>query len=182
MKKKALLVLADGFEEVEALSPFDVLKRAGCDVTLAGLNAKEVKSARGVKVLTDVKINDLKGDFDAIILPGGGLGAENLSKSEKVNVLIKEMFVQGKLIAAICASPTKVLAPTGILSGKKATCYPSEKDNFPGDVTFVDEPVVVDENVVTSKGPGTALLFGIKLAELLVGKSVATSIKKDMLF
>jgi len=181
MAKKAVILLADGFEEIEAMAPFDILKRAGIEVTLAGLSALEVKTAHGAKVIADSKLDDLKADFDAVILPGGGLGAENLSKSEKVKKLLKKMHFKGKLIAAICASPAYVLAPAGILSGKKATCYPSCKEMLPGDVSFSDEAVVVDGNILTSKGPGTAIAFGTKLAEILAGKRVADSIKTKML-
>ncbi|MFC1576540.1 DJ-1 family glyoxalase III [Candidatus Omnitrophota bacterium] len=181
MKKKVLIILADGFEDVEAVAPMDVLDRAGVGVTLAGLEAKEVKSAHGIKVLADTTLDALTEEFDAVILPGGGGGAKKLSESEKVKNIITTMNDKGKVVAAICASPAWVLAPTGILNGKKATCYPGEEKAFPPEVKASNEAVVVDGNIVTSRGPGTALLFGLKLAEILVGKEVANTVKSKML-
>jgi len=182
MPKKALLVLADGFEEIEAFAPFDILKRAGIDVTLAGVPRKEVKSARGAKVLTD-KILDEKDElYDAVIFPGGLAGAENLAKSEKVKSLIKKMHEKGKIIAAICASPAVVLAPLGVLDGKEATCYPGMEKKFTSKIHFTQSPVVLDGNMLTSRAPGTAHLLGFKLAELLAGREKAESVKKATLF
>ena len=180
MKKKVLIVLADGFEELEAVAPIDVLKRAGLEVTIAGLDKSNIESARGLKILTDSKLDDIKGEFDCLILPGGGEGAENLAKSLKLKSLIKDMYNRGKLIAAICASPVLVLSPTGILKGKKATCYPGVEKEFSPDVKFVNENIVVDGNIVTSRGPGTALLFGLKIVEILIGKETADSLKEKM--
>jgi len=179
--KKALMVLADGFEEVEASAPVDVLRRANVNVTIAGLSKKEVPGARGIKVLADTTLDEAKGDFDAVIFPGGQAGAENLSKSERVRNLIKEMNKKGKIIAAICASPAVVLAPTGVLKDKKAACYPGMEKEFSKDTCSSTEAVVIDGNIVTSKGPGTALDFGLKLAELLAGKEIASSVKEKML-
>ena len=176
MSKRALLVLADGFEEIEAFAPFDILKRAGVDVLLTGLSAKEIKSARGAKILTDTILDEKDLSFDAVIFPGGSTGAENLSKSEKAKNLIRKMHEDGKIIAAICASPAVVLEPTGILKGKKVTGYPGTlKDS-------AEDAVCVDGNIVTSKGPGTAHLFGFKLAEILAGKEKAEQVKKSTLF
>ena len=176
MPKKALLVLADGFEEIEAFTPFDILKRAGIDVVVTGLAAKEIKSARGAKILADKILDEKDSSFDGIILPGGLSGVENLSKSEKVKRIIKKMNDDGKIIAAICASTALVLEPTGILKGKKVTGYPGTlKESAEG-------AVVVDGTIVTSKGPGTAHLFGFKLAELLAGREKAESVKKATLF
>ncbi|NQU95794.1 MAG: DJ-1/PfpI family protein [Candidatus Omnitrophica bacterium] len=179
--KSALVILANGFEEIEAIAPVDILRRAGVKVTVAGLSGLEIEGAHGVKFTADSKLDGLKEEFDAVILPGGGLGAENLSKSYEVRVLVKEMHLKGKIVAAICASPAVVLAPMGILNDKKITCYPSEKNSLPSNVTFIDKPVVVDGLIVTSKGPGTAISFGLKLTELLLGKDAADSLKKKLL-
>ena len=179
--KKALVILANGFEEIEAIAPVDILRRAGVNVKLAGLSGLPIKGGHGIKFMADIELANLNEEFDAVVLPGGGGGAENLSKSDKVKSLVKKMHKKRKIIAAICASPAVVLAPTVILSGKKITCYPSEKDSLPSNVTFLDEPVVVDGNIVTSKGPGTAILFGLKLAEILAGKDVAASLKVKMI-
>ena len=180
-RKSALLVLANGFEEIEAIAVFDILERAGVKVTVSGLSEKEVISARKMHILTGVTLSQIDSKFDAIILPGGGEGAKNLSRSKELIDLIKDMHKGNKIIAAICASPAVVLAPAGILSGKKVTCYPDMKSSLPQDVLFEDKDVVVDGNIVTSKGPGTAIAFGIKLAEILIGKITASSVKSKML-
>jgi len=182
MAKKALIVLADGFEEIEAIAPFDILKRAGVDVTLAGLSSREIKSARGAKFVTEKTLNDTESDFDAVILPGGSGGADNLSRSGRLKTLILSMIKDGKLVAAICASPAAVLGPFGVLKGKKATCYPGMEKEFPGDVRYSDAPVVVDGNVITGMGPAAAVAFGFKLAEMLAGAEKTESVKKAMLF
>ena len=179
-KKKILLILAEGFEEIEAIATFDVLKRSGLDVIVAGLSAKEIKSARNMIIKTDITLDKINEDFDALVFPGGG-GAEKLHESKKVTSLIKKMHSNGKIIAAICASPAVVLAPCGILEGKKITCYPSFKDKLPEGVNFIDKEVVVDDNIITSQGPGTAFSFGLKIAEILVGKKMANTVKQKML-
>ncbi|MBL7157852.1 MAG: DJ-1/PfpI family protein [Candidatus Omnitrophica bacterium] len=181
-EKKVLIVLADGFEDIEGIAPVDILDRAGVNVKVAGLSKREVISGHGVKISTDAKLDEFEEEFDCVVFPGGSLGAENLSKSETVKNIIKKMHAEGKIIAAICASPAVVLAPTGILKGKKATCYPGMEKTFPASVKFVDEEVVVDGNIITSKGPGTAHLFGLKLAELLAGKTARDAVKTKMLF
>jgi 4-methyl-5(b-hydroxyethyl)-thiazole monophosphate biosynthesis len=182
MSKKALLILADGFEEAEAVVPADILRRAGITLTLCALAGREVMGSRGIKILTDITLDQIKEDYDALILPGGGDGAQNLSRSDKVSNLIKKMHKDRKIIAAICASPVVVLAPSGVLSGKKAVCYPGMEGDFPQDVTVVNQPVVTDGNIITANGPGAAFLFGFKLAEVLAGAAVADKVKKDMCF
>ncbi len=179
--KKILVILAEGFEEIEAVSPIDILRRAGIDVVIAGLSGTQVTGAHGVRVNTDLTLDGINEEFDAVLLPGGSPGAANLSKSERVKNIIKDMYKKGKIIAAICASPVLVLAPTGILKGRTATCYAGMEKEFPPDVKFRDEKVVVDGNIVTSKGPGTAALFALKLVELLKGKDKEESLKSKMI-
>lgn len=180
MSKKALLILADGFEEAEAVVPADILRRAGVCVTLCALAKREVTGSRGIKIIADVTFDRIREDYDALILPGGGAGAQNLSRSNKVTELIKKMHKAGQIIAAICASPVVVLASAGILSGKKAVCYPGMEDGFPEDVTVVNQPVITDGNIITANGPGAAFSFGFKLAEVLSGADTADKVKKDM--
>ena len=112
------MVLADGFEETEAIATLDVLRRAGVDVTTAGLSGREVTGGHAIKTVAEKTLEKINEEYDAIIFPGGAGGAENLSKSAKVKALINEMHEKGKIIAAICASPAVVLSPTGILEGK----------------------------------------------------------------
>ena len=181
-KKRALLVLADGFEDIEAAAPFDILKRAGVAVKTAGLESQGVKSARGLKITTDTVLDTVKEEeFDCIVLPGGSGGAEKLSKSVKLKTLIQKMSKNGKIVAAICASPAWVLAPAGVLDGKNATCYPGAEKSFSGSTNYINKEVVIDKNIITSQGPATALLFGIKIVEILRGSNIADTIKKNLL-
>ena len=184
MQKRVLVVLADGFEEVEAISPIDVLRRAGASVTVAGLKPEKgnlVRGAHDIWVHCDVELRDVREDrFDAIVLPGGMPGAMNLHKSEMVNSIILDNYKRGDLVCAICASPAFVLASTGILDGKKCTCYPGCETVAPN-VSFSQDRAVKDGNVITSKGPGTALEFGLLIAEALFGKDVSDSLFSDMI-
>ncbi|MBI4358804.1 MAG: DJ-1/PfpI family protein [Candidatus Omnitrophica bacterium] len=181
MAKKVLIILADGFEEIEAITPVDVLRRAGVEVTIAGLSGKTITGAHGVKFQTDVTFDEYKDLPDAIILPGGMPGAKNLGESPKVAGLVKKMNRQNKVVGAICAAPALALAPTGILNGKKATCYPGFEKNFPSSVAFSSDRVVVDGNIITSRGPGSALEFALELVEKLVSKEKAETLSEGML-
>ena len=184
MAKKVLVVLADGFEEVEAISPIDVLRRAGASVTVAGLKPEKgnlVRGAHDIWVRCDVELLDVREDrFDAIVLPGGMPGAMNLHKSEMVNSMVLDTYKRGDLVCAICASPAFVLAPTGILDGKDVTCYPGCESAAPS-VKFGESRAVRDGNVITSKGPGTALEFGLLIAQTLFGREVSDGLSSDMI-
>ena len=182
MKRQALMILADGFEEIEAVAPVDVLRRAQVDITVAGLGSSSITGAHNITIETDVIFEDYNFLPDVVIFPGGLPGAENLAASVKVKDLILKMNSEEKIIAAMCASPALVLAPTGILSGRAATCYPGLEENFSPDIKFVEEEVVQDANVITSRGPATALVFGLSLAENLVGRTKADMIAEQMLF
>ena len=184
MSKKVLVILADGFEEVEALAPIDILRRSGATVTVAGLKPEKgnlVRGAHDVWVRCDVELLDVREDrFDAIVLPGGMPGALNLHKSEVVNSIVLDTYKRGDLVCAICASPAFVLAPTGILDGRKCTCYPGCEEKY-SHLGFCGERVVRDGNVITGAGPGTALEFGILISEALFGKEVSSIIHSDMI-
>lgn len=182
MKKRALIILADGFEDIEAVTPVDILRRINVEVTVAGLSEGIVKGARGIAIKVDRALSDTDNSCDVVILPGGMPGAENLASSSKVKKIVLEMFEKGKLIAAICASPALVLAPLGILSGKKATCFTGMEENFPVSVKFSKDPVVQDGNIITSRGPATAFAFSLKIAENLVGKDMAEMVAKQTLY
>ena len=181
MAKTALVILAEGFEELEAIAPVDVLRRAGVRVTIAGLKDLKVKSSRHIGVEADILLRDLKEMPDAVILPGGIPGATNLAASPEVAALVKRMNAAGKIVAAICAAPAVVLAPLGILDGKKATCYPGCETDFSKKAIHSTERVVVDGNIITSQGPGTALEFGLVIAAQLVGKEMAENVRGKML-
>jgi 4-methyl-5(b-hydroxyethyl)-thiazole monophosphate biosynthesis len=182
MKKTALIALAQGFEEVEAVVPVDILRRCDVDVIIAGLGASQISSARGMKITADVILEEYTATPDAVILPGGMPGAENLANSTKLKDLISKVNSGKKIVAAICASPALVLAPSGILKGRTATCYPGMEKIFACGVKFVKEEVVRDGNIITGSGPASAFAFGIKIAEELAGKEKARMIAGQMLY
>ena len=182
MVKKALVILAQGFEEVEAITPVDILRRAHVEVVVAGLKAKEITGSRGVTVVADKILDEDDFDYDALILPGGNPGASNLGKSQKVRAIIENMNNNGKVIAAICAAPAVVLAPMGILNGRRATCFPGLESKFADDVMFLEDNVVINGNIITSRGPGTSLEFALAIVEELICKDVASEIAKAVLF
>jgi 4-methyl-5(b-hydroxyethyl)-thiazole monophosphate biosynthesis len=177
---KAAVLLADGFEEVEAVTPIDFLRRAEIDTIIVGVSGREVAGGHNIYLTSDVSLSELDEDLDAVIIPGGMPGAENLSKSEKVVELITKMRDQGKLIAAICASPAVVLGSHGFLKDKTYTCYPGfEKDVADG--THSNDRVVIDGSLITSRGPGTAAEFAVAIIRYLRGADAAQSIHRKTL-
>jgi 4-methyl-5(b-hydroxyethyl)-thiazole monophosphate biosynthesis len=175
-----LVLLADGFEEVEAMTIVDILRRAGINVVIAGLHEGHVESARRVKILPDTTIDKVRsGDFDMIVLPGGQPGSDNLNADDRVIRLVRDFHAKGKLTGAICAAPF-VLASAGILDGRRVTAYPSYKEKL-GKAIYREENVVEDQNLMTSRGPGTAHCFALAIVERLLGKEKSASIKEAML-
>jgi len=181
MRKKALIILADGFEELEAVAPVDILRRGGVDVIVAGLDDINIPGARNLLVHCSNPLVNCGSDFDAVILPGGGKGAQNLARAKEVSALIKKIYAEQGLVAAICASPAMVLAPLGILNNRQATCYPGMQDAFDKSTTYKEDPVVADGNVITSRGPGTAAAFGLAVLEYLTDKNNADKVRAAML-
>jgi len=168
---KVLVPLAQGCEELEAVTIIDLLRRAKIDVITAGLDNQPVTASRGVKLIPDMDLDTaLKNEYDMVVLPGGIPGADHLDNDPRMKTLLKKMANDEKYTAAICAAP-KALANAGILKGKQATSYPGFLDymDLP-DTTISNEPVVVDGNVITSRGPGTAMDFALTLIETLLGK------------
>lgn len=183
--KKILVFLADGFEDVEALVPIDILRRAGLEVITVSVTAdKKAQSAHQVTLTTDSTIDELCDDMqaDALVLPGGMPGAENLFASEKLAKLLKKQAKEQRLIAAICASPGVVLAGHGLLEDKKATCYPSFERYFSDNTTHLAEPVVRDGALITAMGPAYAFDFGFAILEALTDAATVAEIKSGMLF
>jgi protein deglycase len=177
---KVAVILADGFEEVEAIAIIDVLRRADIDTVIAGLHDGHITSARKVKIIPDTVIDTVQADdFDMIVLPGGQPGADNMNADARVIALIKSFAQKGKLTGAICAAPI-VLGKAGVLAGKRATSYPSYKDKL-GGATYEEKAVVEDGNVLTSRGAGTALAFGLAIVARLVSIEKAQKIKEAML-
>jgi len=179
-----LFLLANGFEELEFVAPYDILHRGGVAVKTASINDKEeVAGAHGLTVLADGLLQQTEGlPFDMLILPGGGLGTENLLESSSVKNLLIKSYETGKQIAAICAAP-KVLASAGILANHCATSYPSVRaDVEPHCKKYLDVPVVLSKNITTSRGAGTATEFGFCLLSLLADFETAADVKKKMIF
>ncbi len=166
---KVLVPLAQGCEELEAVSIIDILRRAGIDVTVAGLDAAPVRASRGVVIVPDVDLNvAMKNDYDMIVLPGGQPGTNNLKADVRILNIVQNMVAQQKYVAAICAAPS-VLAVAGVLNGKRATSFPGALDAFP-QVQQQPQAVVEDGKIITSRGPGTAMDFALILVERLCGK------------
>ena len=181
MAKKALVLLAEGFEDIEGITCIDILRRGGVEVTVAGLNDVLVKASRGTVVIADKKLDEVSLEFDALVLPGGLPGATNLAASVKVNALIKTMNQAGKIVAAICASPSVVLAPTGILKNKSVTGFPGMLENFDKTTAYQEKDVVVDGTIITSRGPATALNFALAILEQMEGYEVSDKVRKATL-
>lgn len=171
---------ADGFEEIEALTAVDTLRRAGLNVKIVSVTPDEiVVGAHDVSVLCDVNFNNCD-FFDAglLLLPGGMPGAATLDKHEGLRRLILDFVAKGKPVAAICAAPM-VLGKLGLLKGKKATCYPGFEQYLEG-AECVDAPAVRDGNIITGMGPGTALEFALAVVELMAGKEKADELAEAM--
>ncbi len=182
MKKPVvIIVLAPGFEEVEAITPVDILRRAGAEVVVAGLDKVLVTGAHGIAISCDALLADIMSrTYDAVILPGGLPGAKNLAASSNVRALLDSVQASGGYLSAICASPAYVLGTLGYLAGRKATGYPGTEVMAPG-IDFVDQPVVVDGRIVTSRGVGTALDFALTLVELLFSRNAAKELAATVL-
>lgn len=181
---KAYIFLADGFEEIEALAPVDLLRRAGVNVSTVSITQqKEVTGAHGVTVAADTVIADADAsDVDLIVCPGGMPGAANLAACEELNRMIRAQHASGRYIAAICAAPAVTLSPLGILSGKNATCYPGfEKALSEARAIHTAERVVRDGNIITSNGPSSAIQFGLALVEALCGADTAKTVASGIL-
>jgi protein deglycase len=186
MAKNAIVLLAEGFEEVEAVTPIDYLRRAGITVTLAAIGESlSVKGARGITVNADVTLKNLLQQqkavsFDAVVIPGGMPGATNIAASKEAAAIITEMASAGKLVCAICAAPAVVLAPQGLLSGKKFTCYPGMEEKVQGS-KWTDNSVVIDGTTITSRSAGTAGVFAVTIIAQLLGQAAGDKIAQAVL-
>ncbi len=182
MPKTVLIPLAPGFEEIETIAVVDVLRRAGARVTLAGTGDEvlPVKGSRGVLVVPDALLKTQEPeDFDLIVLPGGQPGTKNLMESEKLINTLQAMEKQGKQLAAICAAPL-VLQKAGLIQDQKITSHPSvEKELERG--CYSEDRVVVDGKIVTSRSPGTAIEFALKLVEILFGPEMVDKVNAGMM-
>lgn len=170
--------LADGFEEVEAIAPVDMLRRAGVEVKTVGVTGEIISSSHNIKVVPDIALSEVILDekLEAVILPGGLPGATNLEESAEVQKAIDFANVNDKYICAICAAP-QILGHKGILKGKEAIAYPGFETELVG-AKISDEYVVLDGNIITAKGAGVATEFGLKIVSALVGGDTAEKIGK----
>ena len=178
----ALVFLATGFEEIEAITIIDILRRGNIKVTTAALTAKTIEGAHKIRIVPDKSVDEVSTEeFDAVICPGGSPGYTNLKNTPQVIQIIKNAYNQNKVVAAICAAPA-VLSDAGILQNKNCTIYPGmENELTKGRGIPKPDNIVVDSNIVTSKGPATALAFSLKLVEILKGKQVAESVTRKVL-
>lgn len=178
------IFLAPGFEEIEALAVTDALRRSGMKVRQVSVtDSLKVTGATGQTVVADMLLGEIDADSaDWLIVPGGQPGADNLHADPAVTALIKAHNGRGGRIASICAAPAVVLAPTGVLAGKKATCYPGlEGAVTQAGATYLKQPVVVDGTLITSEGPGTSLPFARAIIAATLGEEVAQSTLASML-
>ena len=172
---KIYMFLADGFEEVEAIAPLDILRRAGLDVKTVGIGSKRIVGAHGIEVSADLSENELSGVADAVILPGGMPGTLNLDASEAVEREVLKTARSGGYVSAICAAP-RVLGRLGLLDGKRFTCYPGTEEFIKNGV-FTGERVTVDGRVITARGMGCGVDFGLCLVELFCGKEISDKLR-----
>jgi protein deglycase len=178
---RILIPLAEGFEEIEAIVVIDILRRADIEVVVAGLKDGLIEGAHMIRVQPDASLDKLDpGKFDGLVLPGGFPGYVNLEKDDRVLNILKQMNKTGKCIAAICCAPS-VLIKAGILQGKRATVSPSGKAKVAACARYSEDRVVVDDNLVTSQSPGTAMEFALKLVEVLAGEEKMKQIKAQTL-
>lgn len=173
-----LVPLADGCEEIETITIIDLLRRADIEVTTAALQGTDVTGSHGIRIGADAQLADVLGhDFDMVVLPGGLPGATHLEADQRLRELLRTMAGAGKSTAAICAAP-RVLAAAGLLDGRRATSFPGFLDGY--DVDYRDDAVVEDGNLITSRGPGTAMDFALALIARLRGKAVRDEVEAKL--
>ncbi len=180
-----LIPLAQGCEELEAVTIIDLLRRAGMEVTVASLDNQPITCSRGVVIIADVVLDSIldqvsAGKFDLMVLPGGLPGADNLNADPRIHQIITQLSAEGKHLGAICAAP-KVFVTHGLLKGKQATAYPNTLDALDtNDITLIDKPIIVDGNIITSRGPGTAMDFALQLIETMMGKDARQAVEQPL--
>ena len=180
--KRAFIFLANGFEELEAIAPIDILRRADIPViTVSVSDSKMVTGAHNVTLVADQLFSETDFSDNAIlILPGGGVGTKNLAAHKQLNELLLRQFEKNKNLAAICAAPS-VFGNLGLLAGKEAVCYPGFEEKLVG-ADIPDQPVVKSDNIITARGAGVAVLFALKIVETLKGAELAHQIAKQIIF
>ena len=178
---KARVLFATGYEEVEALTVVDLLRRAGVECLMVSADDQDtVTGARGMEVTMDEKLSEIDDQCDLVVLPGGIPGVPNLKTNSKVQAMVKAQNDRGGYVAAICAGPT-ALGAFSVLADKNATCYPGCEDQLMAK-RHSTEPVVVDGNVITSRGVGTAIEFALKLVEILIDRQTADDLAEKIVY
>lgn len=179
---KVAVLLANGCEEIEALTVIDVLRRGGVDVRGVSINSELlIKGSHNIHFMADELLSEQDPDmFNMVVLPGGLCGRNNLYASRAVCKLLESFSKDGKYVAAICAAPT-VLGRLGLLEGKRATCYPSMEGELKGASVKMDENVVIDGNIITSQGPATAMEFSLELLRVLCGEEIMLKVRDGLL-
>lgn len=182
MDTSVVVLLAEGFEEIEAVTTVDLLRRTGMEVLMISVSrSRRVTGSHRITVEADMILEDYNDIPDALVLPGGMPGAENLAASALVKQLVQSCVAQKKLIAGICAAPAFVLLPQGVLAGKRGTCFPGFERSFGTQAEYVDAGVVVDGNVITANGPGATAQFAIEIITYLIGPDKAAIVKSRAL-
>lgn len=181
--KATFVMLGNGFDEIEALAPVDVMRRAGMDVfTVSMTDNRLVRGATGNNVVADIGISDLEpAHIDWLVFPGADKTEDAVNPGEELQTIVKTHWANGGKIAAICAAPALVLGPLGIIADKKATGYPFLKDEFEknGGI-YSDEPTIADDRLITSKGPGTTLEFALAIVRKTKGLETEKALRKGM--
>jgi len=177
---KAVVLLADGFEEVEAITQIDFLRRAGIETIVCGVTGRDIVGGHDVRINTDVTLDEFMDEVDAVVLPGGAAGAQSISDSEAAVRLVRAALTEGRLVAAICAAPGLVLGKHDMLGDRRFTCYPGFEQHARSG-SFCEERVVRDGNLITSRGPGTAAEFAIAIVEYLVDQPAARELHQKTL-
>lgn len=178
---RGLVLLAEGAEEMETTITVDVLRRGEVEVVLAGLEgADPVTCSRGVRLVPDRALSEVEGEFDVIALPGGAGGAERLAEAAAVGRLLRAQEAAGRTIAAICAAPIALVAH-GVCAGRRLTSHPSVRERVASHGIYVEDPVVEDGPLVTSRGPGTAFAFALALVRRLSGSERAAAVRQPMM-
>lgn len=178
------ILLADGFEDIEAVAPIDILRRADIEVTLVGVTGSTVVSSHGLAVKTEAPLEGVDaGDLEMLVLPGGGLGVDNLNKMPAVAALVKKTLADGKLVGAICAGPT-ILAELGLLDGRRAVCYPSCEETLKAHGAHIetDKLVTHDKNIVTAQAAGSSIEFALKLVAMLRGWAASEKVRRAICY
>lgn len=179
-KSSALIILAPGFEELEAVAVIDILRRGGVEVVVAGLDGEPVASARGVRIVPDAPLSQVEGrEFDLVVLPGGLEGTENLANDPRVASILKNQLEAGRPVGAICAAPT-VLERHGLAKGATITCHPVARQAI-REARLEDQPVVADGLIITGRAAGSAIQFAFRLLERLAGPEKAAEVNRGVL-